>query len=254
MLPSTVDLVPDMAVDAQLSGDGEVLVTTAGEEVVAHRITPAGELRSGEPYQAASRVPWLGVDLTGRRAALSEDGDTIEIVDLDAGRLLADLDPAPGSAGGSWAPERLAFSPDGRWFAAGTNEGQVVLWETEEWSAQDTWVAVPGGAVDSLVFTEDSESLIVGGGGAAVIRDVEALGSDGVTLDLASPPSGDVVGVGARRNGDVVITHTDEDGALAWQTGTEALMAYACRVAGRDLTEEEWATAMHDRAYSPTCH
>ena len=61
-------------------------------------------------------------------------------------------------------PERMVFSPDGRYFAIAQRNGNLVLWDIEgkervlEWQA---WEDAPEGVVSirELVFTADSRKL-----------------------------------------------------------------------------------------------
>jgi hypothetical protein len=55
----------------------------------------------------------------------------------------------------------------------------------------------------------------------------------------------------------------DEDAVLSvdtgmgpvyeWNTDLERAVAFACRMAGRDFTEAEWAAQFGTRAYQETC-
>jgi hypothetical protein len=38
-----------------------------------------------------------------------------------------------------------------------------------------------------------------------------------------------------------------------WDPSAEAAVEFACRAAGRDLTEEEWRDILPDRPFDETC-
>jgi hypothetical protein len=52
--------------------------------------------------------------------------------------------------------------------------------------------------------------------------------------------------------GRVVITYSTGQ-IFEWDPGPASWEAHACRVAGRNLTEAEWAELFPDRAYRSTC-
>ena len=147
-------------------------------------------------------------------------------------------------------PLPLLFSPDGRWLTAGSSSGGVAVWDTETWQLRDSWVAVPGGSVSSLTFTPNSLVLVAGGGGVASVWNVEQGGYGGATIDVE--PGADVL-VATRDGGKTVVTLTNGTGVQLWDVGPGPLLKHACDVAGRSLTEEEWASVLPDRPYEPTC-
>ncbi|HKE68271.1 MAG TPA: hypothetical protein VKB55_03400, partial [Nocardioidaceae bacterium] len=51
----------------------------------------------------------------------------------------------------------------------------------------------------------------------------------------------------------VLITPIPGGPVYQWNTRIDDAIAYACRMAGRDFTEEEWATEFGDRPYQETC-
>lgn len=250
-LPYTVDLEPTRAFDARFSGDGATLVTTDDSVVVAREVATGRRITGSERYRAQAPVAFLGVDQDGRRVALSGGGD-VEVADMATGQQLVVLDPMPESDAAASYLQHLTFSPDGRWLAAGSDSGVVVVWDTGTWDEQARW-RVSGGAAQSLAFTADSRSLVVGGGGAASIRDVANPRVPLATVDLDPLRTEAHVSVASREDGRVLVTHTDHSGVQLWRVAPEALLAHACRVAGRDLTPDEWDAALPDRAYAPTC-
>ena len=51
----------------------------------------------------------------------------------------------------------------------------------------------------------------------------------------------------------VLITPIVGGPVYEWDTRIDDAIAYACRMAGRDFTEAEWATEFGDRPYQQTC-
>ena len=160
--------------------------------------------------------------------------------------------PVADELGERLALHPVVFSPDGRWLAAATNSGRVVVWDARTWRQHGTWAAVPGFGIDSMVFTPDSDFLVTGGAGQAAIWNVEQGASGGVKLDVdPSRPDTDVlVGV---RDDRTLVTFTDGTGMREWDVAPDGLLEHACTVVGRNLTQQEWSDVLPDRPYVRTC-
>ena len=104
-----------------------------------------------------------------------------------------------------------------------------------------------------LSYSDDGELLVSGSedGGVSLW--------DAATLDLLGtvhpPQRGDPVPSGAEFIGDshdVVIA--SYDGTIyRWDTDLDRAIDFACRMAGRDLTEEEWQQYLPVQPYRPVC-
>jgi WD40 repeat protein len=147
----------------------------------------------------------------------------------------------------------LAFSPDGRRLAGGSEAGRVVVWDTGTWEVVGTWLAVQGGGVDSLAFTPDSRAVVAGGAGTASVQDLGADEAAGMTLDLGASPSRSAVAVATRDAGATVVTLTEDQGVQLWPVSPEELLDQACAVAARNLTPAEWDAALPTMRYARTC-
>ncbi len=97
------------------------------------------------------------------RLALSPDGKTLAlgtrqaILLYDAGNyaeLLTIQTPA--------RPACLAFSPDGRWLAAGLENGRVMGWRVGQYTRSAFELEGGGGAIYSVAFSPDSSRLAMG--------------------------------------------------------------------------------------------
>lgn len=53
--------------------------------------------------------------------------------------------------------------------------------------------------------------------------------------------------------GRTVVTLTEDKGVQRWVISPEALLDHACNVAGRNLTQAEWSTALPNLPYAQTC-
>jgi DNA-binding SARP family transcriptional activator/WD40 repeat protein len=249
LLPYKIDLQVQTGGIATATWDNDA-VLGAGERQVGLWDLDTGSPLAPELYEAAKGVPFLGVHPDGRLAALSESG-LIEVIDLSTGELTQAL-PVAAELGEHLALHPVVFSPDGRWLAAATNSGRVVVWDARTWAEHGRWAAVPGFGIDSMVFTPDSDFLVTGGAGQAAVWNVEQGASGGVRLDVdPSRPDANVL-VGVRDDGTLV-TFTDGTGARAWNVAPEGLLEQACMVAGRNLSRQEWDDVLPDRPYERTC-
>jgi WD40 repeat protein len=242
--PHTFTLETETAYAAQFTWDGQRLVTAAQDQIDVWDLA-TGEKLSRSIYQAADDVPALAVDPTGRFAALGEGGGSIEVIDLDTGGLIETLDPD--------FDQRFtvvpAFSPDGRWLAARYTSGRVVVWDARSWQMYRAWEAVED--FGDPVFTSDSRLLVAGGAGTASIRSVEQdVGGD--TILEVDPRGIEDVAVGTS-DGSTIVTFTEGTGVRKWNIAPERLLEHACKVVGRNLTQQEWDDVLPDRPYERTC-
>jgi WD40 repeat protein len=250
LLPYRIELDPvATAADAVVTWDNKAILA-AGEQQVGlwNRITGVPE--APELFAAANGVAGTGMHPDRRWAALSESG-LIEVIDLRTGDLVVRIDHR-AALGESLPLSPVVFSPDGRWLAAATPGGRVVVWDTRTWKQHGTWTAVRGFGIDSLVFTPDSDFLVTGGAGQAAVWNVEQGASGGVRLDVDPSRPDANVWVGVRDDGTLV-TFTEGTGVREWDVAADGLLEHACTVVGRNLTQEEWDDVLPDRPYQRTC-
>jgi WD40 repeat protein len=253
LLPHAFDLEHRTAYDAVVTVDGRALLTTAEEEAALWDLATGAPLSEGL-FQAAAGVGAMDVHPNGRLAALSVHGSSvgIQVIDLATGELVATPD-FPDVAGERIGLAPVVFSPDGRWLAAASWGGRVVVWDTRSWRLHNSWQVASSSSVDSLAFTPDSQFLIAGEEGAASIRPVDKGGGSGVTLDVDPLRPEASVSVGARDAGRTIVTFTAGTGVHTWNVEQARLVEHACTVANRNLTEEEWTQVLPDRPYERTC-
>ena len=259
----------DVATAIALSPDGSALAT-GGEAVEIQPLdggTPRQLVESGDELVAALAFSQDGSLLT----VVRRDG-TIARLDVETGERLVDVeagfpDPVIG-LGPDGAIVRLidantgpvleadlnAADPEPKHVSDGANSAVVTAVGPDGVRATafaDGLVGVGGGEVEpfrfrlaslptSLAFSSDGRSLTVAGNdGTVAVWDVQQR-SEVARLqarDLGNEP----VAAAYRPEGEPVVAVGAVDGSLTlWKVGVQAALAEACRVAARNLTQEEW--------------
>jgi WD40 repeat protein len=196
------------------------------------------------------------LDLGDQSAALafSRDGAQLAVGRMDDGRVTI-LDPATQRVKRTLRTDNsgslsLAFAPDGT-LAVGSWDGLVRLWQPSSSRPIGRPVLVAAGPVASLSFAADGRRFATTGGadGTTKLWYTTTLQQQGTTLgqeigwgNAAFTPDGR----------ELIVVHDNGLGAI-WPVSADAWQQHACRVAGRNLTHEEWARFVTGRAYRRTC-
>ena len=143
-------------------------------------------------------------------------------------------------------------SPDGSTVALAGDTGEIA---TVDVSTGDEQRRSPGlgAAVRSLDYTDDGELLVSGAddGGVSLwdAKTLELLGT------VYPPHHGEPVPASARFLGDSHdVAIASHDGKLyRWETDLDRALDFACQMAGRDLSEEEWEEFLPAQPYQSVC-
>jgi WD40 repeat protein len=228
------------------SGDG-TLAGSGGGSLLFWRPDPSG---SGTGVLKLVKVvpPMPGNEkLTRSALAFSPDskwlavctsrssGNTVDILDADdldkaAGPQLTGAEKTPHGSGrllGSC--DAVAFSPDGKWLAAGTNFREIAVWSTGNWKrvigeeyrvkydqkqkTEQTWLAAPpeaSAAINTVAFSPDNHLLAYGTADSNIVLwDVVTRR----TLPTIAMHSGGVLSIAFSPNGRCLASGTT-DGTL----------------------------------------
>lgn len=210
-------LQTEVAGQVRVSPDGSEAVLARGDTVVVVDPTTGEVLRRSpvEDDDPDLRPDGDALDLTS--AAWTPDQETLVLGSFEGSVHF--LDAATLRA---VAPPRLEIdgwvlqteiSPDGRWLATMGTDGDVLLWDTATWAPLGNAV-MEDGTWGVLEFAEDSGSLTAWFEGIEQDR-------HGVARTVSLDPAD-------------------------W-------VARACALAGRQLTEDEWAVIHPGREWRPTC-
>jgi WD40 repeat protein len=143
----------------------------------------------------------------------------------------------------------LDIAPDAHLLAVGTGDGKVLLLNALTGRRQGAPLQVASGHVGDVKFSPDGTTLALGSNdGAASLWDVRSrtrLGDPFPRLPGAVPS------VVVEPNGRLLLTYLSN--AYEWPTNLGTWERFACQVAGRDLTPQEWHNLLPGRAYNHVC-
>ena len=141
------------------------------------------------------------------------------------------------------------LAPDSRLLAVGTGDGNVLLLDPRTGRQSGAPIEVAAGHIIAVKFSPAGSMFAVASNdGTASLWDVQSrkrLGNPfpplpGAIPDLVFEPSGRVL-------------FPYVSNAYEWPTDVGTWERFACRVAGRDLTPQEWRDLLPSRAYRPVC-
>jgi WD40 repeat protein len=268
--------------------DGRRYATTGQDGMVRVWDTPSGELLA-ERQVAAGVIATVTYSTDGTRLAVAEDSGAVyaidaetlapagprvdvgrtfvsavagpdddhvvtispgeamplKLVDIARGRVVHEVEP-------DFVPYGAAVSPDRRSIAVRGAGGEVRIYDL---AARD-WVGpqVVGheGNVSWLAWSADSRTVVSSGfDGQLALWDGES-GSllGGLALEAAAGAP-----LTAAFDGETtMVTALAADGSIyRWDTNPDSWVEFACRVAGRNLTDAEWRDTFGHRPYRQTC-
>ena len=143
----------------------------------------------------------------------------------------------------------IAYSPDSRVLAVGTESGQVLFWNARRGVEEAQPLQVSTGNVLQISFSPDGTTLVASShDGSTMSWDLRSRTQIG-----ASFPERPDVGTSPvfESNGKLLIEYLAD--AAQWPTNVSAWEHFACQVAGRNLTRAEWRAVLPNRSYMRVC-
>jgi WD40 repeat protein len=143
-------------------------------------------------------------------------------------------------------------SPDGSTVAAAGQTGEIVTMDVSTGDERRRSISA-GADVLWLNYSDDGELLVSGAADGGVSL------WDATTLELlgtVDPPNdGEAVPSGAQFIGDThdVAVASYDGRVYRWETDLERAVDFACQMAGRSLTEEEWEELLPAQPYQSVC-
>jgi WD40 repeat protein len=148
-------------------------------------------------------------------------------------------------------PSYADASPDGERLAVGATDGEIGVVEL----ATGQWVRPPADSHTDLVyriaFNRDGSTFVTSAwDGGVVLWDA----STATPLATFAPSDSEsTTTVEFLDDGHTVMLARTDGAVHTWDTSVENWIQYACGVAGRNLTDNEWRHAFGDRPYGETC-
>jgi WD40 repeat protein len=232
------------------SPDGRVAATSQANSILVW------DTRKGR--QVASLD--VGKGHTAGGIAFSPDGRTLaaggdEIILWDVARRTQQA-TAPGSVSN---PVQPVFSPDGRMLAwtvmesanSSANAGlagdfSIVVWDMHK-HAQHTRLTLHTALPNAIAFSHDSQ-MLASDGDNIVLWSV----AQGARLATLSDPKVLFLPV-LSPDGRLLAARTADNRTMLWDLDVTSWQQRLCRIAGRSLTRDEWASYVPDQPYEPAC-
>ena len=146
----------------------------------------------------------------------------------------------------------IAFDPDGKTLASGSDDGKILFWDLESGQIKGLPLSRHRSAVTSLAFSLNADILASGSEGKTIILwDVDTNQPLGEPLAGAT---GNVLSLVFNLDGNSLYSGDSEGTILIWDLNINEWFSRICSLAGRNLTLEEWNQFLPDRDYEETCN
>jgi WD40 repeat protein len=143
----------------------------------------------------------------------------------------------------------FALMPDARALLVGDENGAVALWDARTGKQLGAATTVATEGIAQIAVEPNGRIFAVAAyGGSAALWDV---GSRSRVGDAFPVSAGAVPAVAFEPSGRLLIT--ERGSATDWPLDRTTLQRFACGVAGRDLTRDEWNNLLPSRPYRRVC-
>ncbi len=145
----------------------------------------------------------------------------------------------------------VAFSPDGKTLASGSEDKTVILWDVTTRQPMGEPLRGHKYGVSSVAFSPDGKTLASGSWDQTVI-----LWEVTTRQPMGDPLRGHkdgVFSVAFSPDGKTLASGSQDATVILWDLDLESWKARACRMANRNLTRSEWRQFLGDEPYRKTC-
>ncbi|MBN2471050.1 MAG: protein kinase [Anaerolineae bacterium] len=229
---------------AAFSPDGRLVASGDDTGLIILWDAQTGEIVGDPLTEHLDQITALRFTLDGSRLISADRSGEIRIWRVDSGERLHLITH-------NTAVNMLALNAQGTLLAAGDRENVVRVWDLNTGRAVLPPLAGHAHWVLSAAFSPDGTTLATGSrDGSIILWDVQTgrvLGSPLVGAD-----EGWVMTLAYEEDGETLLA-ASTTGVTRWNAGLTTWQAEACTLAGRSLTEEEWARYLPDLPYNTTC-
>jgi WD40 repeat protein len=196
----------------------------------------------GDPLPLGQLALTAALTPDGNRAVVSlKDLAKVEVIDLAARRVIRSI-----PFDGAWS---TTIGSDGRTLGYGSTDGKVVIIDAVT-GEKSPVIKAHDGFVESVSFSPDLASFVTAGrDGTIKLWDTESHQLLGAVAPLGSNR---IVQARFVTDARVLIFYATGE-VFEWDPTPDAWETYACAVADRNLTKEEWAELFPNRSYRVTC-
>jgi WD40 repeat protein len=145
----------------------------------------------------------------------------------------------------------VAFSPDNRWVVTGSYDTTAQLWDLKAADPAAQPVVLKGheGPVRAVAFSSDNRWVVTGSADkTARVWDLKAADRTAQPVVLKGHDDS-VRAVAFSPDNRWVVTGSADTTARLWLLQIEDLLALAHRIAGRNLSKDEWHTYLPGQPY-----
>jgi len=183
----------------------------------------------------------------------SPDGKMLASGSLDATIILWDVATHQpiGTALTGHTVDTIAFSPDGTTLASGSYDGTIILWDVATHQPIGTPLTGHTAGINSVAFSPDGTLLVSGGEDKTII-----VWDVATHQPMGSPLTGHTDAVNSlvfSLDGKTLYSGSKDGRILLWDLDPNSWQARACRIANRNLTQEEWTRYLGEEPYRKVC-
>jgi DNA-binding SARP family transcriptional activator/WD40 repeat protein len=204
------------------------------------------DVRRRTEVRVLSKLPSASIAFSpdGRQLAMSGYDQPVEVREVSTGRLVARLETDDHS-------RSVAFSPDGRLLVTGDYAGAAQLWETDDFERSGAPLQGHAARIQSIDFTRDGRTFVTAAAdGTVQLWDLANRKRVGTALTIDENA---FLSAAFAPDSDRLFAVSEFGRGVRWEVSPEAWKRHACAIAGRPMTEREWADALPDRPFRPVC-
>jgi WD40 repeat protein len=227
------------------SGDSTRLVVGTHRGWV-HTVDLASSRPVAEPVLVRPDLPviFTAANRDGSRA-ITWVGGKVNLVDTSSGSVRRAVDVG-------FTLSSVAWSPDGRTVVVGgrdvpdDNRAVVSVLDPDSLATTTTFSGEQTSVGEVIQFSPDGEQFVTAGSGGVSLWQAHA-------PQLLSSVRTDAYGAGFDPRGSEILVASATGTVAAWDPRPEEAVKAACRIAGRDLTAQEWDTYLPGQARQKVC-